>query len=94
MRAYPTELVEKAIYELHIFERVSGDTAVALIEEVKRLRELLKSQSEGHSHKCIACYYSYTPKDGDSEDCPVCGCDGTPTRLFNVPLDVVVKSRR
>lgn len=35
---YPTELVEKAEYEAHVFERVSAETGVELIEEVKRLR--------------------------------------------------------
>lgn len=35
---YPTELVEKAKYETHVFERVSANTGIALIEEVERLR--------------------------------------------------------
>ena len=36
--SYPTELVEKAKYEVHVFERVSADTGIALIAEVERLR--------------------------------------------------------
>lgn len=35
---YPTELVEKAKFEMTIFERVSAETGNELIEEVLRLR--------------------------------------------------------
>jgi hypothetical protein len=37
---YPTELVEKAKYEIEIFERVSADTGQELLDEVIRLREM------------------------------------------------------
>lgn len=30
-----------------------------------------------HSHRCICCKHDYTPKPGNAEDCPMCGCDGT-----------------
>lgn len=35
---YPTELVEKAKFEMTIFERVSAETGNELIAEVLRLR--------------------------------------------------------
>ena len=40
--SYPTELIEKAKFELKTFERVSADTGVELVAEVERLREVLK----------------------------------------------------
>jgi len=42
---YPTELVAKAQYEMHVFERVSADTGAELIAEVIRLRELAKNMA-------------------------------------------------
>ena len=38
MSGYPKGLVEKAEYELHVFERVSADTGQELLDEVKRHR--------------------------------------------------------
>lgn len=38
---YPSELIEKARYEMSIFERVSAETGQALIDEVVKLREQL-----------------------------------------------------
>lgn len=35
---YPTELIEKAKYEMKVFERVSSATGEQLISEVERLR--------------------------------------------------------
>ena len=42
--AYPTELIEKAQYELRIFDRVSAETCEALIAEVVELRAKLSQQ--------------------------------------------------
>jgi hypothetical protein len=42
---YPTELVEKAKYEVHVFERVARDTGIALIAEVERLRSIADSDA-------------------------------------------------
>ena len=39
---YPTELVAKARYELHVFERVAMDTGAELVAEVERLRTALR----------------------------------------------------
>lgn len=41
-------------------------------------REHIASGGKEHTHRCIRCQYEYTPLEGQSEDCPVCGCDGTP----------------
>lgn len=41
------------------------------------IRWALKSGYADHSHKCRACGLAYTPPEGASEDCPVCGSDGT-----------------
>ena len=41
------------------------------------LRELIGCSSDDHTHKCIRCGHDYTPKPGESEDCPRCLCDGT-----------------
>lgn len=38
---YPTEVLERAEYEMHIFERVGAETAEMLLEEIKRLRQEL-----------------------------------------------------
>ena len=35
---YPTDLVARAKYEMHVFERVSAETGTELIAEVERLR--------------------------------------------------------
>lgn len=35
---YPKEIVAKAKYEMHVFERVSAETGAELIAEVERLR--------------------------------------------------------
>lgn len=46
---YPTELVEKAKFEMSTFERVSADTGAELIAEVERLRQIVeraKQESE------------------------------------------------
>jgi len=40
------------------------------------LRALISAKSENYTHKCIRCSYDYTPSEWDSEDCPLCGCDG------------------
>jgi len=33
--------------------------------------------SNDHDYECVRCHLQYTPKEGESEDCPACGCDGT-----------------
>lgn len=44
---YPTELVEKAKFEMVIFERVSAETGNELIAEVLRLRaQVLQQQAQ------------------------------------------------
>ena len=37
--SYPTELVEKAQWEMRVFERCSADTCTELVAEVQRLRQ-------------------------------------------------------
>lgn len=49
----------------------------ALREQVRRLKQELDYFRSQHTHDCIRCRHQYTPKEGESEDCPVCGCDGT-----------------
>lgn len=45
--------------------------------EIERLRDLLACRgAEGRSHQCRACFHSYTPAEGESEDCPRCGSAG------------------
>ena len=39
---YPTELVERAKYEVEVFERVSADTGIELTAEVVMLRSLVR----------------------------------------------------
>ena len=51
---YPTELVEKAKFEMKTFDRVAADTGNELIAEVERLREIIrraKEESELIEHK-------------------------------------------
>lgn len=43
---YPTELIEIAKYEMHVFDRVSAETGAALIVEVERLRLLVNNPSQ------------------------------------------------
>lgn len=73
---YPKELVEKAKFELSVFERVSQETGKELVAEVERLRKLLEIPSQEFTHQCRACCERYTPRDGESEDCPYCGSNG------------------
>ncbi len=47
-----------------------------LREQVKRLEQELEHFRSQHTHDCIRCRHQYTPKEGESEDCPVCSCDG------------------
>lgn len=49
----------------------------ALREQIERLEQELDHFKSQHTHNCIRCRYQYTPKEGESEDCPVCGCDWT-----------------
>lgn len=28
------------------------------------------------THECIQCHHRYAPLPKESEDCPICGCDG------------------
>lgn len=44
--------------------------------EIKRLRDLLEMDKEGHSHQCRKCLQKYTPDHLQSEDCPRCGFNG------------------
>ena len=74
--AYPKELLDVANYEMRVFERVSQDTGKKLIAEIVRLRELLATPRSEMTHECISCHHVYTPSEGESEDCPVCGCKG------------------
>ena len=61
-----------------------------LREQVRRLEQELEDFRSQHTHDCIRCRHQYTPKEGESEDCPVCGCDGTletcATRLTEAPI--------
>lgn len=46
---YTTALIAKAEFEMRVFERVSKDTGQLLIDEVKRLQELIaKATGEHH----------------------------------------------
>lgn len=50
-------------------------------EKSKVLYEQIKSTampSDGFDYQCVKCGYLYNVLNlGDSEDCPICGCDGT-----------------
>lgn len=35
------------------------------------------------SHRCIRCGHAYSPLPTESEDCPICGCDGTDAARAN-----------
>lgn len=48
-----------------------------LRNEVERLRGLLETQAEVHTHQCRKCLVCYTPAELSHEDCPHCGHDGT-----------------
>lgn len=41
--SYPKELLEKAKFELEVFQRVSVETSKELVQEVERLRGILAS---------------------------------------------------
>jgi Zn finger protein HypA/HybF involved in hydrogenase expression len=62
---------------MEMFERYSVDTCKELIAEVKSLRAKLTYSPFEHSHQCKKCLHPYTPNKGESENCPVCGYDGT-----------------
>ena len=47
---YPTELLEKAEFEIATFERVSATTSAELVEEVKRLRALQGEHGQSLLH--------------------------------------------
>lgn len=70
------DVVELAEQEIKMFERPSIKTAKALIDEVRKLRGLLKLNELDHSHHCRACAANYTPAPKESEDCPKCGSNG------------------
>lgn len=71
--------LEKAIKE----KDAELHAAIAERDEFKddayRWRRHLQFKDSGgsHSHRCIRCGHGYTPVPTESEDCPVCGCDGT-----------------
>ena len=52
--------------------RVTAENAE---KDAAKWKALCCSQQVGHTHKCKACIFSYTP-DGEDENCPVCGSDG------------------
>lgn len=41
----------------------------------KKLADIYEAGT-GHSHQCCRCAHAYSPRAGESEDCPKCGCDG------------------
>ena len=51
--------------------------SIVTAEAVKRVALLRVDPDQFNSHRCIRCSHNYTPPAGHSEDCPVCGCDGT-----------------
>ena len=57
----------------------AADERDALRLEVARLRG--GRVSDSHPYECRACHTRYTPTDWQSEDCPSCGCDGTPESI-------------
>lgn len=48
-----------------------------LRSRVALLEQELEAYQTDHLHQCIVCRHCYTPQQDESEDCPVCGCDGT-----------------
>ena len=62
---------------------VSGDVSRSLAEngalkEVARRWLRSKRADAEHTHACIRCDFAYTPADGETENCPNCGHDGSP----------------
>jgi hypothetical protein len=52
--AYPTELVAKAHFELHVFERVAADTGRELLAEVIAWRARFPQYQHRPQDECIA----------------------------------------
>lgn len=50
---YPTELTQKAQYELHVFERVSAETGAQLLAEVLAWRERFPEYEHRPQDKCV-----------------------------------------
>jgi hypothetical protein len=51
---WPTELVAKAEFEIRIFERPSIDTSRALLEEVKKLRAMLRQLADATDNLAVS----------------------------------------
>lgn len=66
MMTYPTELVEKAKYEMKVFERVSADTGTELIAEVKRLRAEFANARKAERERCAAIVRGMWGVDGEA----------------------------
>ena len=65
------EAIKSLLDELQTL-RVTAENAE---KDAAKWKALCCSQQVGHTHKCKACTFSYTP-DGEDENCPVCGSDG------------------
>lgn len=51
---WPTEVVAKAEYEIGIFERPSSATSLELIEEVKKLRAMLRQLADAADNLAVS----------------------------------------
>jgi len=61
-------------------ETMRGNATVdeAMVRDALRWRAHIAGRHDANSsHVCRACSHRYTPALGDSEDCPLCGNDGT-----------------
>lgn len=65
----------------------------ALREQVRRLEQELEDFRSQHTHDCIRCRHQYTPKEGESEDCPVCGCDGALETCATILTEAPIRGR-
>lgn len=59
----------------------SDARGAVLMAENGRLKSIRASADSRHSHQCRSCYLHYTPHGDECEDCPSCGCDGTPESI-------------
>ena len=75
----PAELLIRARQDLEAGMALPG-TFAELIAEVERLRSLLLLPKLEATHRCRACFHSYTAQQGASEDCPHCGSNGNITQ--------------
>lgn len=54
------------------------DQVLELVRDLRQLLQNYQTPAADHSHRCRKCAHPYTPDHGQSEDCPLCGHDGSP----------------